>query len=49
MTAAVGAGPDAADGRPARLTVPGIEPADGVVEFVVFEWPRPRAPDLRRR
>jgi uncharacterized protein YndB with AHSA1/START domain len=34
MTAAVGAGPDAANGQPARLTVPGIEPADGVVEFV---------------
>jgi uncharacterized protein YndB with AHSA1/START domain len=33
MTAAVGAGPDAADGQPARLTVPGIEPADGTVEF----------------
>jgi uncharacterized protein YndB with AHSA1/START domain len=34
MTAAVGAGPDAADGRPARLSVPGIEPVDGTVEFV---------------
>jgi uncharacterized protein YndB with AHSA1/START domain len=34
MTAAVAAGPDAADGQPARLTVPGIEPVDGVVEFV---------------
>ena len=34
MTAAVGAGADAADGQPARLTVPGIEPVDGVVEFV---------------
>ena len=34
MTAAVGAGPDAANGQPARLTVPGIEPADGVVAFV---------------
>jgi uncharacterized protein YndB with AHSA1/START domain len=34
MTAAVGAGTDAADGQPARLTVPGIEPVDGVVEFV---------------
>ena len=33
MTAAVGVGPDAADGQPARLTVPGIEPADGTVEF----------------
>jgi uncharacterized protein YndB with AHSA1/START domain len=35
MTAAVGAGPDAADGQPARLSVPGIEPVDGTVEFVV--------------
>jgi Polyketide cyclase / dehydrase and lipid transport len=34
MTAAVGAGAKAADGHPARLTVPGIEPVDGVVEFV---------------
>ncbi|GAA0265770.1 SRPBCC domain-containing protein [Cryptosporangium japonicum] len=34
MTAAVGAGLDAADGQPARLSVPGIEPVDGVVEFV---------------
>lgn len=34
MTAAVGAGPDAANGQTARLTVPGIEPAAGVVEFV---------------
>ncbi|EXG80527.1 SRPBCC family protein [Cryptosporangium arvum] len=34
MTAAVGAGTDAADGQPARLTVPGIEPVEGVVEFV---------------
>jgi uncharacterized protein YndB with AHSA1/START domain len=34
MTAAVGAGPDAAAGQPGRLTVPGIEAADGVVEFV---------------
>jgi hypothetical protein len=34
MTAAVGAGTEAADGQPARLTVPGIEPVDGVVEFV---------------
>jgi len=33
MTAAVGAGPDAADGQPGRLTVPGIEPVDGTVEF----------------
>jgi uncharacterized protein YndB with AHSA1/START domain len=35
MTAAVGAGADAADGQPARLSVPGIEPVDGTVEFVV--------------
>jgi uncharacterized protein YndB with AHSA1/START domain len=35
MTAAVGAGADAADGQPARLSVPGIEPVDGSVEFVV--------------
>lgn len=34
MTAAVGVGVDATDGRPARLTVPGIRPVDGVVEFV---------------
>ncbi len=34
MTAAVGAGADAADGQPARLSVPGIEPVDGTVEFV---------------
>jgi hypothetical protein len=34
MTAAVGAGTEATDGQPARLTVPGIEPVDGVVEFV---------------
>jgi hypothetical protein len=34
MTAAVGAGTDAANGQPARLTVPGIQPIDGVVEFV---------------
>jgi hypothetical protein len=34
MTAAVGAGTDATDGQPARLTVPGIEPVAGVVEFV---------------
>jgi len=34
MTAAVGAGVDAANGQPGRLTVPGIEPAVGVVEFV---------------
>ncbi|MFD0742702.1 hypothetical protein ACFQ1L_13495 [Phytohabitans flavus] len=33
MTAAIGAGTDAADGQPARLTVPGVEPVDGVVEF----------------
>ncbi|MEV4534285.1 SRPBCC domain-containing protein [Asanoa sp. NPDC049518] len=35
MTAAVGAGPDAADGQPARLTVPGIAPVDGTVEVVI--------------
>jgi uncharacterized protein YndB with AHSA1/START domain len=35
MTAAVGAGPDAADGQPGRLSVPGIEPAAGTVEFTV--------------
>jgi uncharacterized protein YndB with AHSA1/START domain len=34
LTAAVGAGADAADGQPARLTVPGIEPAEGTVEVV---------------
>ncbi|MFG1812155.1 SRPBCC domain-containing protein [Kribbella sp. NPDC049174] len=34
MTAAVGVGADAADGQPARLSVPGIEPVDGTVEFV---------------
>jgi uncharacterized protein YndB with AHSA1/START domain len=35
MTAAVGAGTDAADGQPARLSVPGIEPVDGTVAFVI--------------
>jgi uncharacterized protein YndB with AHSA1/START domain len=35
MTAALGAGADAANGQPARLSVPGIEPVDGTVEFVV--------------
>ena len=35
MTAALGAGADAADGQPARLTVPGIEPVDGTIEFVI--------------
>jgi uncharacterized protein YndB with AHSA1/START domain len=35
MTAAVGASADAADGQPARLSVPGIEPIEGTVEFVV--------------
>ena len=35
MTAAVGVGADAADGQPARLSVPGIEPVGGTVEFVV--------------
>jgi len=34
MTAAIGTGVDAADGQPARLSVPGIEPVDGTVEFV---------------
>jgi len=33
MTAAVGAGADASDGQAARLSVPGIEPVDGTVEF----------------
>jgi hypothetical protein len=32
MTAAVGVSPDAADGQPPRLSVPGIEPVDGTVE-----------------
>jgi uncharacterized protein YndB with AHSA1/START domain len=35
MTAAAGVSADAVDGQPARLSVPGIEPADGTVEFVV--------------
>lgn len=35
MTAAVGVGADAADGQPARLSVPGIEPFDGTIEFVI--------------
>jgi uncharacterized protein YndB with AHSA1/START domain len=35
MTAAVGAGADPVDGQPARLSVPGIEPVEGTVEFVV--------------
>lgn len=34
MTAAVGAGTDPANGQPARLSVPGIEAVDGVVEIV---------------
>jgi uncharacterized protein YndB with AHSA1/START domain len=34
LTAAVGAGADAADGQPARLSVPGIEPVGGTIEFV---------------
>jgi hypothetical protein len=34
MTAAVGVSADAADGQPARLSVPGIAPVDGTVEFV---------------
>ncbi|MGW5361513.1 SRPBCC family protein [Actinopolymorpha pittospori] len=33
MTAAVGVSADTADGQPARLSVPGIEPVDGTVEF----------------
>jgi uncharacterized protein YndB with AHSA1/START domain len=37
MTAAVGVSEDAADGQPARLSVPGIEPVDGTVEFVVSQ------------
>jgi uncharacterized protein YndB with AHSA1/START domain len=35
MTAALGVGADAADGQPARLGVPGIDPVAGVVESVV--------------
>jgi len=35
MTAALGVGADAADGQPARLSVPGIEPVAGTVESVV--------------
>ena len=35
MTEAVGVGADAADGQPARLSVPGIERVDGIVAFVV--------------
>jgi len=35
MTAAVGVSTGTADGRPARLSVPGIEPADGTAEFTV--------------
>src|ERR1700742_3971924 len=34
MTAAVGVGPDAAGGQPARLSVPGIEPVEGTAECV---------------
>ncbi len=34
MTAAIGVDRDAADGQPARLCVPGVEPVDGIVEFV---------------
>ena len=34
MTAAVGVGVEASDGQPARLSVPGIEPVEGTVEFV---------------
>jgi uncharacterized protein YndB with AHSA1/START domain len=33
MTAAIGVGADAADGQPARLSVPGIEPVAGTVAF----------------
>lgn len=33
LTAAVGVGAEAVDGQPARLSVPGIEPVDGTVEF----------------
>ena len=33
MRAAIGVSADAADGQPARLSVPGIEPVDGTVEF----------------
>lgn len=43
LAAAVGVSADAADGQPARLSVPGIEPVDGTVEFVVS----PRALGLR--
>ena len=35
LTAAMGVGTDAADGQPAKLGVPGIEPIDGTIEFVV--------------
>ncbi|WP_163544746.1 SRPBCC family protein [Occultella kanbiaonis] len=35
MTAAFGVAAGAADGQPARLSVPGIEPIDGTIEFVV--------------
>jgi uncharacterized protein YndB with AHSA1/START domain len=35
MTAAVGVTAQAADGQPARLSVPGIEPVDGTIEFVI--------------
>src|ERR1035437_5241023 len=33
MTAAAGVSADAADGQPAQLSVPGIEPAVGTVDF----------------
>jgi hypothetical protein len=33
MTAAVGVSADAADGQPARLSVPGIEPVDGTWRY----------------
>jgi uncharacterized protein YndB with AHSA1/START domain len=35
MTAAVGVGTDAAAGQRGRLSVPGIEPVDGTIEFVI--------------
>jgi uncharacterized protein YndB with AHSA1/START domain len=35
MTAAVGVSTGAADGQPGRLSVPGIEPVDGTIEFVI--------------
>lgn len=35
LTAALGVTADAEDGQPARLAVPGIEPVDGTIEFVI--------------